>query len=198
MAESLILASRSPRRAALLRQAGFRFRIMTRSVDESRNDDMCPEAHVRELSEKKAAAVRPDIRSGLIVGADTIVYIDGEMLGKPADKTHAFQMISRLSGQTHRVYTGLTLMETGGITLSEAVCTEVTFRLLSKWEIEAYVETGGPMDKAGAYGIQERAGVFVSGIRGCYFNVMGFPLSRFFEMLKQIWDERFIRRHLAR
>ncbi|MBN2104139.1 septum formation protein Maf [bacterium] len=197
LAESgLILASRSPRRAALLKQAGFRFQIMTRPVNEENVSGLSPREHVQQLSRRKAEAVFQHMKSGTVIGADTIVHIGGRILGKPLDAEEAFGMLSLLSGRTHQVYTGLTLQEAGGVSISRTVCTDVTFRNLSEWEIKAYIDTGGPMDKAGAYGIQERACIFVSDIQGCYYNVVGFPLSEFMNMLKQIWDEEKIRRHL--
>jgi len=192
----LILASRSPRRAALLKQIGFQFQVNTFPVDEEDLSGLCPDDHVQILSQRKANAVLPHVKSGVIVGADTIVYVKGRILGKPSDKKDAFDMLSVLSGRTHQVYTGLTVHQIGGISLSEAVCTDVTFRELSEREINAYINTGLPLDKAGAYGIQERAGIFVSEINGCYFNVVGFPLTAFFKMLKQIWDEETILHHL--
>ena len=103
-------------------------------------------------------------------------------------------MLTSLSGQTHQVYTGLTLLDVDGKGMTDTVCTNVTFRTLSDHEIRDYIKTGGPMDKAGAYGIQERAACFVSEIHGCYFNVVGFPLSRFYEMLMLLWDETKIRK----
>ena len=161
-------------------------------MDEDDVADLGPEEHVRVLSHRKAEAVFRTVDSGVVIGADTIVYYQGRILGKPADADNAFAMLRLLSGKTHQVYTGLTLAETGGASLTDVVRTDVTFRELEPWEIQAYIETGGPMDKAGAYGIQERAGLFVSGIKGCYFNVVGFPLSRFIMMLKEIWHENEI------
>jgi septum formation protein len=191
----LILASASPRRAELLRQAGFRFLIRAFDVDET-GVSSDPVEHVRMLSQRKARTAAAHLESGLIIGADTIVYHGNRILGKPEDAGEARSMLSELSGQTHQVYTGITLLEAGGRELTAFECTDVTFRLLSAREIDRYVRSGGPMDKAGAYGIQEQAGLFVSKIRGCYFNVVGFPIARFYEMLKTMADESEIMAHL--
>ena len=190
----LILASRSPRRASLLRQAGFRFKTLSCTVNENDVVDLGPEDHVRILSRRKAEAAQHDVKAGIVIGADTIVYYSGKILGKPENTDDAFRMLSNLSGHTHQVYTGITLLQRGGQIITDVVMTDVVFRTLSEREIRAYVNTGNPMDKAGAYGIQEQAGVFVSEIRGCYFNVVGFPLSRFFEMLHTLWDSDQIER----
>ncbi|MBN1781890.1 septum formation protein Maf [bacterium] len=188
----LILASQSPRRAELLRSAGFRFHILSNPVDENENVPEEPAGHVRNLSLRKAEAVIHDVKSGVIIGADTIVYHQGRILGKPADASEAYSMLASLSGQTHRVYTGISLVEAAGRRISDVAVTDVTFRNLAEWEIMDYIASDEPFDKAGAYGIQGRAGLFVSQIRGCYFNVVGFPLARFFGMLGSIWNENQI------
>ena len=190
----LILASRSPRRAALLSLAGFRFRVLTRPVPEDNVGNISPQEHVDLLSKRKARIIQDELESGIIIGADTVVYFRDRIMGKPADGDEAFRMLASLSGQTHQVYTGLTLLDVDGQGITDTVCTDVTFRTLSDHEIRDYVRTGGPLDKAGAYGIQERAACFVSEIHGCYFNVVGFPLSRFYEMLMLLWDETKIRK----
>ena len=190
----LILASRSPRRAALLSLAGFRFRVLSRPVQEDDVGNVSPAEHVDMLSKRKARIIRDEVESGIIIGADTIVFFRDGIMGKPADREEAFQMLTSLSGQTHQVYTGLTLLDVDGKGMTDTVCTNVTFRTLSDHEIRDYIKTGGPMDKAGAYGIQERAACFVSEIHGCYFNVVGFPLSRFYEMLMLLCEETKIRK----
>lgn len=183
----LILASKSPRRAALFRQLGLTFEIVTVPIDE-KLDIPDPEAHVSVLSGKKAEAAAETIQSGLIVGADTVVCHNGIILGKPGDPEEAVRMLRTLSGQTHQVYTGFTLIRPPDRRLTDVVCTDVTFRQLSDTEIRAYVASGDPLDKAGAYGIQGKAGLFVREIRGCYFNVVGFPISRFYERMEEMFN----------
>lgn len=187
----LILASKSPRRAELFRQLGLKFEILTVPVNENViiSD---PVEHVIYLSRIKAEAVTETIRSGLVIGADTIVYHDGIILGKPANSEDAVRMLRKLSGQTHQVYTGFTLILNHDQVRSDVVCTDVTFRVLSEKEIGAYVATKEPLDKAGAYGIQGRAGLFVQAIHGCYFNVVGFPIARFYEQMGEMLNSETI------
>ncbi len=185
-APRLILASRSPRRAELLRRMGFVFDVMEPGIEENMPERGDPRTLVSALSLKKAEAVLGAVRDGWIVGADTVVVLDGENLGKPASPGHAAQMLARLSGRTHEVFTGFTLIQAPtGRRCSDTERTAVTFRSLDKWEIEDYVSSGSPMDKAGAYGIQDRSGLFVDRIEGCFYNVVGFPLTRFYEALKR-------------
>jgi septum formation protein len=123
----------------------------------------------------------------LIVSADTIVVLDRRILGKPADAVEAKSMLTSLSGRTHEVYTGFTILgQPIGKTVTEHVVTSVSFRSLAEWEIDEYVSSGKPMDKAGAYGIQDRSAVFVDRIEGCFYNVVGFPLSKFYTTLQRI------------
>ncbi len=189
----LILASQSPRRAALLKQMGFSFRVLTGDNDESSVALTDPVELSVTLSRLKAEAVQNQISSGVIIGADTIVHLNGVNLGKPKDEADAIQMLQRLSGKTHHVFTGFTLLEVGGRCVSDVERTAVTFRDLSDWEIEDYVQTGGPMDKAGGYGIQDRSGLFVDRIDGCFYNVVGFPLTQFYEGLKKLFPSQTIR-----
>ena len=190
----LVLASASPRRAALLRRMGFDFSVVTTEVDETFDPEADPAATAMRLSALKAEAALSGLSGGLVVGADTVVVLDGEMLGKPESRTDAGRMLSRLSGRTHEVYTGFTLIETGtGRRVSGVERTSVTFRRLEAWEIDDYVSTGMPMDKAGAYGIQDRSGLFVDRIEGCFYNVVGFPLTRFFEGLKKLIGPETVR-----
>jgi septum formation protein len=145
-----------------------------------------PEETVRALSAAKAAEVAAACSAeDVIIAADTIVWLDGEMLGKPRDRADAAAMLRKLSGREHTVYSGVTVMRRGAV-LSEAVETRVRFRALSPDEIDAYVETGEPMDKAGAYGAQGKASLFVEGITGDFFNVMGLPLCRLGRMLDKM------------
>ncbi len=187
----LILASGSPRRRRLLKQLGLEFEVRESGVDEERDVPNDPDLHVRVLSERKAVAVAAEEEEGIIIGADTIVVLDGAILGKPKDQRHAVAMLARLSGRTHDVYSGFTLLDRATNKKKTAVeVTKVSFRHLTLQEIEEYVVSGSPLDKAGAYGIQDDYGaVFVERIDGCFYNVVGFPLSRFYTELQQFQKE---------
>lgn len=180
---SLILASQSPRRQQLLSQMGLSFAVRVADIDETMDPALSPEDGVREISGKKACAI-PAAEDDVVIAADTIVVVDGSILGKPHTPEEAMQMLRRLSGREHRVMTGLTVKK-GEHCES---CTEVTtirFRTLSDTEIGAYVATGDPMDKAGSYGIQGLAAIFAQSIQGDYFNVMGLPLCTLCRMLRR-------------
>jgi septum formation protein len=182
----LILASASPRRSELLANAGFDFQVLSVPVDERPFPGETAAAMVRRLAASKARAAQQAAKSDprfadsqtrlLFLGADTIVTVDGQILGKPADPADARRMLQLLSGRTHQVITGVALLA-DGIEEVAAETTEVTFASLSPEEIAAYVTTGVPMDKAGAYAIQGYASRWVPRIRGCYFNVVGLPIS---------------------
>lgn len=180
----LILASGSPRRRELLEGAGLSFTVFVSEADETVSPDLTPEETVLELSRHKALAAREKLREpdAVILSADTVVAVDGEILGKPEDEEDAFRMLRSLSGRTHRVYTGVTLCREEGC---ESFCssTAVTFYPLTEEEIEAYIATGEPMDKAGAYGIQGRGAILVREVHGDYFTVVGLPLA---ETLRRI------------
>ena len=187
----LILASSSPRRRRLLKQLGLEFEVRESGVDEERDVPNDPDLHVRILSERKAVAVAAEEEEGIVIGADTIVVLDGAIMGKPKDPRHAVAMLARLSGRTHDVYSGFTLLDRATNKKKTAVeVTKVSFRHLTLQEIEEYVASGSPLDKAGAYGIQDDYGaVFVERIDGCFYNVVGFPLSRFYTELQQFQKE---------
>lgn len=180
----IILASKSPRRRALLEQMGVRdFRIVTPDIDEHMDRDLPPAELVRQISLEKAQAVAAQADPNtVVIAADTVVALDGVVLGKPADKEEAFRMLSLLSGNRHQVYTGLTVLR-GEQVFSQWEETAVTFRSLTAEEIEAYIATGEPMDKAGAYGIQGYGALFIQGISGDYYNVMGLPVCRLGQIL---------------
>ncbi len=192
----IILASRSPRRADLLRQMNIKFTVKAKDVSEDSDKKNDPEAFVKEISLRKAEAAADEVSSGLIIAADTIVYLKGEILGKPRTKEEARDMLTKLSGNTHEVYTGFTLLSTEKGIFQDVEKTRVTFRTLEDWEIDAYVATGSPMDKAGSYGIQDQSGFFVEKIEGCFFNVVGFPITRFYQGLKQLVDHDLIKQYL--
>lgn len=191
----MILASQSPRRRELLAQAGFELEVLPADIDETRLEGESPVELVARLARQKAEAVRSSIdrapADGLLVAADTIVWMGAEALGKPADEEDAARMLRELSGRTHHVSTGVCALRLADdvSTLSSVVfveTTDVTFWELGEEEIRAYVETGEPMDKAGAYGIQGAGRVLVRGIRGDYANVVGLPVSRLLRELSRL------------
>lgn len=178
----IVLASASPRRRELLGHLGLPFIVHAANVDERVAEPMAPAALVEHLASIKAAAVVPTYPEHLIIGADTIVVVDGEILGKPVDRAHAIAMLQRLQGREHQVLTGVALRQGARSSVTHEQTT-VRFRSLSAGEIERYVDSGDPMDKAGAYGIQGRAGAMIEGIQGDYFNVVGLPLCRLVQLL---------------
>ena len=179
----IILASQSPRRKELMGQIGLKFKVISPNVDEHMEGNPSPAQLVEELSLRKARAVeRQADGETLIVAADTVVALEGTVLGKPEDEREAFAMLSALSGNSHRVYTGVTVLQ-GDRAVTGHEETRVTFRELEPEEISHYIATGEPMDKAGAYGIQGLGALLVSGIDGDYFNVMGLPVFRLGQML---------------
>lgn len=186
----LILASHSPRRAELLRNAGFAFEVRPVHVDERIRSGESALEYVRRLAREKAVAALEGEAAGTVsLGADTTVVLDGDCLGKPVNEAEARQMLARLSGRSHQVMTGVCVawvQRANGVeTLCEAEITEVEFATLSEAEIADYVATGEPMDKAGAYAIQGRASRWIPRIRGCYFNVVGLPVALTSALLKR-------------
>ena len=181
----IILASQSPRRRQLLGQLGLEdFAILVPDVDESYDPALSPEEIVSSICRRKARAARDLSGDGdaVIIAADTMVFLDGLRLGKPHSREEAFQMLRSLSGREHQVRSGVTVCR-GDRTETQCESTAVRFRPLTDREIWAYIDTGEPMDKAGAYGIQGLGALFVEGIRGDYCNVMGLPLFRLGRML---------------
>lgn len=173
----ILLASNSPRRRELLGAMGVgRYEVVSPGVDEHIEGNPTPDQLVCKLSARKAGAVRA-LPDDLVIAADTVVELDGEILGKPRDGEDAFRMLSRLSGGRHQVFTGVTVRR-GDEIVTEFEVTEVFFRELTPLEISRYIATGEPMDKAGAYGIQGYGALLVEGICGDYFNVMGLPVNR--------------------
>lgn len=183
----IILASRSPRRHHLFHQIGLTFDVMESTIEEKFDFSKSPIENALDLSFQKAKEVASRTSDAIVVGADTIVVIDSKILGKPENEFEAKAMLQLLSGKTHTVVTGFTLLDKpSNKTMSNYEVTEVTFRKLSDEEIEEYVRSGAPMDKAGAYGIQDDYGaVFVERIAGCFYNVVGFPLTKFYISLKE-------------
>lgn len=194
----MILASQSPRRRALLADAGFDLEIVPANIDENRREDETPVELVARLATEKAESVRGSLghapADGLLVAADTIVWMGDEALGKPADPADAARMLRELSGRTHHVSTGVCAMKLGPdaspiATTSFVETTDVTFWELSDAEIVAYVETDEPLDKAGAYGIQGAGRLLVQEITGDYANVVGLPVSRLVRELAALCDQ---------
>ena len=188
--EKIVLASASPRRRELLEQIGIKFDIVVSNEPEDEiNKNLSPENYTSELALMKACNAAKKLtgtkrRNSLIIAADTVVYSDEIILGKPKDKEDAFRILKGLSGKTHEVYTGVCVMRlSDGYAVSESVKTSVVFKNLPDSMIKKYIETGEPMDKAGAYGIQGKGAVLVKEIDGDYFNVVGLPVSTLYDML---------------
>ncbi len=181
----MILASASARRREILNHLGLHPEIAVSNADESLDPSTPPRLYTEELSLRKAKAVKPNYGDDcLILASDTVVYANGRILGKPADRSDAFSMLSLLSGSTHSVISGIAVLYDGKVSVASEV-TDVTFRNIPEREIYDYIDTGEPFDKAGAYGIQDIASVFVEKINGDYFNVVGLPVFRLFDVLKR-------------
>jgi septum formation protein len=187
----LILASASPRRRELLKQAGFTFEVRPAHVNEDPHPGEDPVAYVVRLAREKAQSVLAEISSGapapphVVLGADTTVTLDGHILAKPEDAIDAARMLRMLAGRTHRVVTGVAVASAAGTEVAAEI-TGVQFLTLTDKEIAAYIATGEPMDKAGAYGIQGHAAKWIPRIEGCYFNVVGLPLALVSTMLEAV------------
>jgi septum formation protein len=187
----LVLASASPRRVELLRRLGLDAEVVPADVDERYLEGEPPEAHVERLARAKAETVASRRPGLLVVGGDTVVVDEGAVLGKPADADEAVTMLRALSGREHRVLSGIALCGPAG-TVSAVGRAVVRFRQFDDGDARAYVATGEPMDKAGAYGIQGMGGALVEEIRGDYYTVVGFPVGRFIELLERMgWRYAF-------
>ena len=183
---SIILASKSPRRQELLSLMGLEFQVITADIDEMIDKSFPIEQEISRLSRQKAEAI--DDNDNIIISADTVVVLGNTVMGKPRDAENARQMLNVLSGKTHRVITAVTV-KNGDKIRTEVVITEIVFRELSKREIDSYVASGSPMDKAGAYGVQEKAAAFVKEIHGDYFSVVGLPVCTLAVMLREFGVE---------
>ena len=181
----LVLASRSPRRAKLLREAGYEFDVVPADVDESRLDGETPRQYVARVAGSKASAVAARAGDRIVVAADTVVLIDGLVLGKPADRRDAASMLARLSGRTHEVLTGMVVAR-GGRLRNVVEVTRVTFATLDPARIAWYAATGEPDDKAGAYAVQGIGSRFVERIEGSYTNVVGLPVALVDRFVRQL------------
>ncbi len=183
----LILASRSPRRRQLLEQLGLKFAVVVSDLMETVMGNQDVNQLVEDIALNKAKSVAASTGRGVVIGADTLVVLDGQPLGKPETYDEARQMLTMLSGRTHRVITGVAVVQVpSGKVLVDSVTTKVKFRRLSSEEITAYLDTGEYCDKAGAYAIQGLGSVLVEEIEGCYFNVVGLPLARLAGMLGEL------------
>jgi septum formation protein len=185
--KGIILASASPRRRELLRQLGLTFEVIPSKIEEDVKYGEEPCEHVLRLARLKAQEIARDQDSAVIIAADTIVVLGGEILGKPKDEEEAFEILSQLSGRVHRVFTGFCVLDASdGSEYSEAVESKVRFKHLSPEEIRGYIKTGEPMDKAGAYAVQGRGSYMIKEIQGSYTNVVGLPLCELVEVLARI------------
>lgn len=181
----MILASLSPRRKELLSLIGKPFSIETKNIEEKINPNLSPKENVKALAFEKAEAVAKEQPEEVVIGADTIVCLKGEIMGKPKNADEAKEMLRALSGQSHEVYTGVAILVKGrGIKHVFADKTKVYMKELLETEIEAYVATKEPLDKAGSYGIQGQGALYIEGIEGDYYNVMGLPVHRVYEILR--------------
>lgn len=181
----LILASKSPRRKELLSLITTDFEIIPAVGEENADPALSPDMFVQELARQKALEIAENHPDDIIIGSDTVVAINGEILGKPKDEKDAFRMLKMLSGTSHSVFTGVAVIKDGK-THSFTEETKVRFFPLDDYEIERYIATGEPFDKAGAYGIQDIGALLVEGIDGDYYNVMGLPVGRLFRLMGEL------------
>lgn len=184
----IFLASKSPRRRKLLKQLNLKFKSFSVDMDEKVHLNETPSDAVIRLSKEKLNLAKAKVKDGILITADTIVVLDKTILGKPINRNDAFRILKLLSGRTHIVYTGYSIYNSrNDKMISEYEKTEVTFRDLTDEEIDDYISGGSPMDKAGAYGIQDDFGaVFIKKINGCYYNVVGLPLAKFYHALIRV------------
>lgn len=183
----IVLASQSPRRIELLRKIIPEFEIKISNIEENHHDITIPWKLVEKLSRLKAENIAQQVPEGIIIGADSVVVLDGKILGKPKDDVDSYTMLRSLSRRVHQVYTGFTIISNPQqLTISDYEVTQVKFRELESWEIKQYVESGQPRDKAGAYGIQDDGALFVESLNGCYYNVVGLPITKLFIVLKKM------------
>jgi nucleoside triphosphate pyrophosphatase len=184
--EKLILASGSPRRKELLTAAGWEFEAISAGIDESVRSGEDPATYVQRLALSKAEAVAAKLKRGLVLGADTTVVVDDQILGQPVDDADAKRMLQLLNGKWHEVLTGVALVRVGGESRVEFETTRVRFAEMSECEVDWYISTGEARGKAGAYGIQGAAGLFIEQIEGDYFNIVGLPIRLVYELAAQV------------
>ena len=191
MNKKIILASASPRRKELLKSMGLEFEVIPSEIEENiENESFSPKLIENLAAEKAADVAKRTNFTAIVIGSDTVVVINNKILGKPKDKKDAFIMLKMLSGNTHQVISAIAVIDTETRKiLKDSVVSDVTFKQLSDEEINAYIETGEPMDKAGSYAIQGLAGMFVKSINGCYSNIVGISVFKLAEMLKELGVE---------
>jgi septum formation protein len=182
--QKIILASQSPRRKKILEQVGLDFDVVVSDFDEAKIKFKTPQEMVEKLSLEKVKIIAKKYPKAIIIGADTTVIFKNEIIGKPKSKADAFRILRLLSGNTHEIVTGFTVIK-GNKSITKHVISKVRFKKMTEAEIKAYIATGEPMDKAGGYGIQERGSLFIESIDGDYFNVVGLPIFAVAEALKE-------------
>jgi len=184
----IVLASKSPRRKKLLQQLNLKFKVISVEINEDQKGKELPAAMVKRLAREKLVRAKKSVEKGIIITADTIVVLNNKVIGKPVNKTDAKRILGKLSNKTHLVYTGFAVHNLKNEkTIIDFEKTEVTFRKLSNREIDDYIRTGSPMDKAGAYGIQDDFGaVFIKKINGDYYNVVGLPIAKLYTNLLKV------------
>jgi septum formation protein len=184
--KKIILASKSPRRKNLLKQIGLKFETDVSEIDENKFPHLSPENLAKELSKAKAEKVSNRHKNAIIIAADTLIVLNKEIIGKPKSAKDAVKMLKKLSGKTHMVITGFTVFDTKTKKeITKIVKSKVRFKKMTKEEIDAYVKSGEPMDKAGGYGVQDKAAVFIEEIEGDFFNVVGLPIFSLYQVLKK-------------
>lgn len=184
--KQIILASKSPRRKALLRQISLSFKVDVSNIDESRFFNLPPEKMVKKLSLEKAKVVALRYKNAIIIAADTTVVLENEIIGKPKDRKDAIKMLKKLSGKTHSVITGFTVYDSKSKkAITKTIESKVKFKKMTDKEVKDYVKTREPLDKAGGYGVQEKAALFIEKIEGDYFNVVGLPIFSLCQTLKK-------------
>ena len=189
---SIILASKSPRRESILRKIGLKFEIIPSNISENLNLDLSPQYLAEYLSKKKVKKVSEAYKNKIIIGADTIVYLDKAIFGKPRDIDENFKMLNTLSGKTHNVVTGVSIVHKNkGIQKTFSQITKVTVREIPKSQLLYYIDNYSSLDKAGGYGIQDWFSVWIKKIDGCYYNVMGLPLSQFYKYYNLVKTELY-------
>jgi len=186
MDKKLVLASSSPRRIELLKQIGFDFEVIPAHIEEEKVINLNPDELVKKIAVEKVISVSRKVRNSIVIGADTLVYAENKILGKPGTEKEALDMLLLLSNKWHKVYSGIAVLDTETQKLIVDVEeSSVKFKGISEKEARNYIQTGEPMDKAGAYAIQGKGAVFIERIEGCYYNIVGLPLFKLVKLLEQ-------------
>lgn len=184
--ENIVLASASPRRVEMLRQLGINFKQIPGNIDETHIENEKYEEYTKRLSREKALSVAAKEKDSLVIGCDTVVLYGKQCLGKPRDHNDALKMLRLLNGRSHRVCSGITIVLNNKTVLSDTAVTKVYFRNTEDTELQWYAALDEPLDKAGSYAIQGKGAILIDKIDGCYYNVVGFPLSKFVGLLKKL------------